>query len=359
MILEFDVFVIGPMGKEKDQAGEQDTPISAHIRNIKRALNKILPDVVPAGMKAEVRIPQDGRTDIVDFVFNKIDGAEMIVADISTLSPSVMYELAYAHALGTPVIIIDDEAMAESRGTPFYLQGAQIVRVRSFDEPDDEDRLGELAQRLRAVLKTFFNPSDDQNFALNPLTGFYSAPLVETAGAATIARGYFRNLVSPIIDANGLMAQPGQEEIKRYCMLVPSPALTVNDDLKRIGAITRAWNGGETLPETVWEFDFARRKRKVSAMFIDGVVYDYPRTVGSLENSPRLTRVTQTGQPGGGLVDPAVRLRARVRVTSKLVEYFVQTVRNEVARNQDRVFTDCYEELTLDQFAERLAPRAT
>lgn len=351
---EFDVFVIGPMGKEKDKGVEQNTPISRHIRNIKRALNKILPDIVPSGTRVDVRIPQDGRTDIVDFVFNKIDGAELIVADISTLSPSVMYELAYAHALGTPVIIIDDASMADERGTPFYLQGAQIIRVESFEEPDDEDQLGELAQKLRAVLKAFFNTQDDQNFALNPLTGFYSAPLVEAAGAATIARGYFRNLVSTVIDANGLMSLHSSQEIKGFALLIPSPQIAVNDDLKRIGAATTRWNKGEQLPETVWEFDFAGRKRKVSAMYIDGVIYDYPRTLGSLENSPRLTRVTQARQAGGGLVDPAIRLRARLRVTSKLVDYFVKTVRSEVLRNQDRVFSDSYEELTLDQFEQRL-----
>ncbi len=355
MIGEFDVFVIGPMGKNKDLGGEQDTPISEHIRHIRRALLKILPDVVPVGTKSDVRIPQDGRVDIVDFVFNKIDGAEMIVADISTLSPSVMYELAYAHALGTPVIIIDDEEMAQQRGTPFYLQGAQIIRVSSFEEPDDDDRLGELAQRLRAALKTYFNREDDQDFALNPLTGFYSAPLVEAAGAATIARGYFRNMVSPVIDATGLMSHPDKGEISKFCMLTPSPLISVNDDLKRVGQITSKWNKGAELQETVWKFNFAGRERKVSAMYIDGVVYDYPRTVGSLENSPRLTRVTQSRTVGGGVIDPEIRLRARMRVTSKLVEYFIQTVRNEVVRNQDRVFTDCYEELTLDAFEDRLS----
>jgi len=46
---------------------------------------------------------------ITDHIFSKIERSKMIIADISFLRPSVIYELAICHSMGRPTIIVKEK----------------------------------------------------------------------------------------------------------------------------------------------------------------------------------------------------------------------------------------------------------
>src|SRR5262245_36242345 len=117
------IFIIGPM----PAAGKA----CQNVPDIKQAIEKIL-----AALQAkhcEVSIPHEQYDDdIPTRVFHLIDVSDLIVADISTRSPSVMYELAFAHALGIPTVLIDYRENHDQRADPakpsiFYLKQASVL----------------------------------------------------------------------------------------------------------------------------------------------------------------------------------------------------------------------------------------
>src|SRR4051794_36552467 len=91
------ISVIGPMSN-------RGKPLQNTLR-IRNAIEKILeslPDV-----SYTVGAPQDTYSDhIPTGVFEAIDLSDLVVVDISARSPCVMYELAYAHALGVPTLVV-------------------------------------------------------------------------------------------------------------------------------------------------------------------------------------------------------------------------------------------------------------
>jgi len=122
---------------------------------------------------------------------------------------------------------------------------------------------------------------------------------VEAAGASAVGRGYYWNLIDPVINAGfGVIASHTNENLGKLKIVKPSENFVINEDLKRYGEIAARWNNGESLEEHEWNINYAGRSRGVKAYKIGNNIYDYPRTIGSLERSPRLRRVTGKKKPG-------------------------------------------------------------
>lgn len=345
---KFEIFIIGPMGEDKDNPEEESTPISKHVGNIKLALQSIRDDVAPSGEIIDIYAPTDGMSDIEAYVFNRIDSADLAIADITARSPSVMYELSFFHALGTPIIILDDKER-KKEDIPFYLKGANILRIKDFE-------VETLSEALRLRLLAFFNENNDQDFSENPIRKFYSAPLVEAAGASAVGRGYYWNLIDPVINAGfGVIASHTNENLGKLKIVKPSENFVINEDLKRYGEIAARWNNGESLEEHEWNINYAGRSRGVKAYKIGNNIYDYPRTIGSLERSPRLRRVTGKKKPGDAARVSEDRLAAaRERVSSQLVRYFLEVLDDEIHRNAKQIFEDRVEFISLDDFEKEI-----
>lgn len=344
----YEVFIIGPMGKDKDKLPSDDDiaeqpKLSEHIENLYSAAQDVLPLVVGDEIEVDVYSPHDGESDIETYVFNRIDSADLAIADITMRSPSVMYELAFFHALGTPVIVVDDGSVIDAK-RPFYLTGANILTVDNFT-------VEELKAKLEPRLRRFFDPEDDQDFSANPLSKFYRAPLVEAAGAAAVGRGYFYNMIMAILGADaGVVARYTEEAGTIFKVIKPSPSFTVNQDLKRFGEIAAKWNGGNKLEEQKWDISARGRERIVSAYKIESTIYDYPRTIGSLERSPRYNRAGAKRPGNKGVVSPERLQAARDRVAGQLVHFFQEYLDSEIETNSGMIFRDQLDFITLDEF---------
>lgn len=345
----FNVFVIGPMGREKDMPGEESTPISQHMQNIKSALLEVIPRYTK---NSRIYSPLDGGSHITDFVFAQIDDADLGVADITTRSPSVMYELAIFHALGIPVIVIDDGTVNENR-IPFYLKDVNILQVRDFS-------VSTLISELNNRIFMLFNDDDEQNFSLNPITGFYSAPLVEVSGADAVARGYFDNLIHPILNASGgVISKYSDLDISKFCVIRPSNNLHIQDDLRDFRKIASKAPQEEEREERVFSVRIGGYNRKVNVYLIGNTLYDYPRTIGMLANSPRFIRLTKskTGKP---ISNPELALRKRDRLAEKLIKYFFETISAITSSSEGRfLLVHQYNVISMEEFRDQVGSSAS
>lgn len=126
-------FVLMPFGPEWSQ------PVYELIRAATLGLD-ISP--IPACLRAD-EITAPGR--ITDQIVAGIAEADVIVADISGVNPNVMWELGFAHALGKPVVILNQDIDA----CPFDLHD---YRQTVYSYPPT----GELVARLSATLRSSF-----------------------------------------------------------------------------------------------------------------------------------------------------------------------------------------------------------
>lgn len=95
-------FVITPIGNETD-------PIRRHIDGIIEAV------IVPAlGSKYDVVVAHKITTPgpITKQVISEIYSADLVIANLTDRNPNVMYELAFRHSLGKPVIMIAEAGTA-------------------------------------------------------------------------------------------------------------------------------------------------------------------------------------------------------------------------------------------------------
>lgn len=336
----FNVFVIGPMGSDKDLMGEASTPISRHMQNIKASLENIIPKHVS---NSSIFSPLDGGSSITDFVFEHIDSADLAIADITTRSPSVMYELAYFHALGTPVIVIDDGSLSGNNSIPFYLKDSNILTVPDFD-------IGSLIEALGERIGKFFDNKSDQNFDLNPITKFYSAPLVEVSGADAVSRGYFNNFIHPVINIHsGIISTYKRLNIKELCIIRPSNEFDIQNDIKDFRQIASSAQNKKERVEKKFNVKISGEPRGVTAYLINNVIYDYPRTIGMLSLSPRVIRLsTMINKKNRESKD-----RMKLRITEKLIDYFFDSIQIIIHGRESNDFRkNSYRVISMEEFNE-------
>jgi hypothetical protein len=107
----------------------------------------IKPAVNAVGGEA-VRIDQVMHaSDAVSATWGAIEQASVVVADVSTSEPDVLYELGLAHAMGKPALQI---CSSEYRGLPFMIRNRETLLYQ----------LGQtylLAERLKVYLRTIID----------------------------------------------------------------------------------------------------------------------------------------------------------------------------------------------------------
>jgi hypothetical protein len=141
-------FVIMPIS---DASGYE----SGHFSRVYEYLLK--PSIEAAGFEA-VRADDEIKTDyIVTGIIKKIVESEMILCDISTKNPNVLYELGIRHAFGKPVAIIKDKETEKI----FDIQG---LRYHEYNESLRIDTVKNDVEKIKEIiLKTYKGKEDDFN----------------------------------------------------------------------------------------------------------------------------------------------------------------------------------------------------
>ena len=111
------VFVVMPFAKKFDDV---------YIIGIREVAERL-------GLVVERADDIEHNNQILEVIQQKIRDYELIVADISTQNPNVFYEVGYAHAAGTPTILVSSD-----RRPPFDLQSFNQIFYDSLVDLRDK-----------------------------------------------------------------------------------------------------------------------------------------------------------------------------------------------------------------------------
>ena len=220
------IFIIGPMHESEDRSGLSYTD---HTENIKRAAEIVLRELVQSNPDrmpfCEVIAPPDSAGDIVQAVFPHIFHCDIAIADISSGSANVYYELAILHSLGIPVVLL-----TEGRHADFYMLHNNVVNLASFE-------VEAIAEGLRGkrgsghLEQIILEPNEAQRS--NPITRFLNRiPLVHFSAVSGIANGQFANFIYWVVKKDGVLTQ--LRSYKSLILVRPTRVLSVDEDVRRL-----------------------------------------------------------------------------------------------------------------------------
>lgn len=222
-------------------------------------------------------------------VFDAIDDSDLVIADLSGNRPRVIYELAFAHALGIRTIVASIPQKAS-----FYFSHIRFAEVEIRDEKLSSPVLNGLIDRwLKDKNKRFDSP--------NPLTNFYGAPLPDISAATGLAAGFYENFARPILSSGKIVERmpDGSEEVRELKGFI---VLNPEGFNRRINTIEKnLWDvlSGE-FPDEVKRGKQdelviqTNEGERIPHFLVKDYVIDIPRTMFSLALSPRLKRTNRS-----------------------------------------------------------------
>lgn len=236
-----------------------------------------------------------GPGDIPTNVFDAIDECDLVVADLSGQRPAVVYEVAFAHALGIRTILV-----REGEEDTFYLRQ---IRTATLDFAGNAEQVSDLSPYLREWLLT----RDKRFNSPNPMTSFYGAPLPDISAAAGLATGYFDSFLRPVLAPSAVIVRPGAPDAPVRGVLVLKPSdfsVRIQQLAEELGAALTAADPplplargmGPGAAVGVRTDSGPRPPFYVAA----GWVIDVPRTVLTLEMSRRMVRGSSAAAAGPG-----------------------------------------------------------
>ena len=152
----------------------------------------ILESIEPGGFTVSTpSFPKIGN--VMDQVIQACDRAPLVVANLTGNNPNVLYEMAVLDAMGRACVPvkIGDDADVEKDKVPF-----DRAAYRAFVIPREKKAaIAALTGPIEDVLTRHAKGIPYQN----PLTDYFGVPLSAFSSAFGLARGYFRNLVKPVV----------------------------------------------------------------------------------------------------------------------------------------------------------------
>lgn len=323
------ILVLGPMVQTDDRGTVVQESRTVEIRKVIEGIVDEIKQEHPA-LKAEVKPPEKALTpNIIRGVLDAIEGADLIVIDLTGGRPNVAYEAGIVHALGLPHILV-----TKDRQPPFYFGHVQHIALLDASggyRPDDD-----VHKRLRDRVKEFLVPDAStsvMNFTDNELTQYYELPVVDVAGPSGLAAGYYRNAVRRFVRQGGFLdvetdvtyrtssMGPGSPEANVTCRLTvrhmiavrPSGGLADTHDADRAALTETLRKHGlrakdVTIPKRTGDTQDMRNfggqllaypgAESDPVEFVEpGILIDIPTTLYALQYSPRVLRLNKSRAP--------------------------------------------------------------
>lgn len=346
----FDIFVGGPMGNRRDDGA--GLTFSDHLPNIIQATRILHQEVVDSGLAAPGIVLLDPTVEgigrITHRVFSMIDRAEIGIFDVSSASPSTMYELTLMHALGKDVIPIAFETpkVPEARTLPYYLRDDYSILLNSF-------HIAEIAKNLRPKLRQAMGIDQiPAQTRLNPITDFYGMPLLDVSATTGLATGYFVNFIQYLIKESNTVFH-NCHDLDKLVILVPEHLDDVGgmrkafaDELRKLGMSIEPIDSksGRLVPAE------EQVRGQIILDRVANYIVDIPAPLKSQKSSPRYTKLLKDFQEAKGDMIREAELRL-ARLERAMIDRFFQVLLtlsrgNEFSR--DRMKFMSMEELLSD-----------
>lgn len=183
------VFVIGPHDERKySMIGKViRRSFAASAKEGKSRFNDLI-----------VKFPTDNQIsdEFNDWIFGQIDTSDLVVADISEFNPNVVYEIAFAHSVGIPVIYYRTIGLFRKLFTKdriFHYFGSAMLNSLTYRELRNEGT-EQLRERIRAGFEGKLVASS------TVMSSYYGGvPPIDSEFARGLAQTYYRNFLSHIL----------------------------------------------------------------------------------------------------------------------------------------------------------------
>jgi len=244
-----------------------------HLDRLKWLATEVLPEIL--GEDYSVFTPDVSELgNIMHHVIRSCDRADLVVADTTGNNPNVLYEMAILDAMGRaciPVKFKIDEkpdAMVFDRAQYRYFQLQQEKASAQAE--------------LKKVIESVRKQRDAGELFSNPITDYFNDPLNSLASARGLARGYFRNLVTPLLRGK-VMSGPdfavGKTELQVQTLLPTRLRQATREAVEKVfkqGRIKSIVVGapGREIPAYIWTNHQAANG--------DPIIVDVPTTMASL-----------------------------------------------------------------------------
>jgi hypothetical protein len=170
-------FVIGPMGE-------------GHLERLKWLAKEVVQPILGDGYA--VFTPDVNLLgNIMHHVIRSCDRADLVVADITGNNPNVLYEMAILDAMGRACVPVKFKIDDKVDAMPF-----DRAQYRYFEL---EQEKSSAQAKLKAVIEQVQVQRESGELFSNPITDYFDNPLNSLASARGLARGYFRNFVTPCL----------------------------------------------------------------------------------------------------------------------------------------------------------------
>lgn len=214
-------FVIGPMNA-------RHMPILAWL-----ATEVLGPILEPKGFTVNTPdIAEIGN--IMHHIIRDSDRAQLVVADTTGNNPNVLYEMAVLDAMGRPCIPVKVVGIEEEHKDLMPFDRAQY-RFFTIDQNEPD----KAREKMRKVIENVLKKYEAGDMFANPLTDYFGVPLSSFSSAYGLARGYYNNLLRPVVDGilNGkiLDGPPGLAEAKRLHIDCVIPASLEDATRRAVG----------------------------------------------------------------------------------------------------------------------------
>lgn len=285
-------------------------------------------------------------------VFDAIDDCDLIIADLTDVRPAVIYEVAFAHALGIWTILLSSDADNSSARPPRRTWSSRARRrgpSAADSNPEFESMFylrpyrhaavnfaleDILSQEFKNALDTWLDERNKRFDSSNPFTDFYGAPIPDISAASGLANGYHENFLRRVLAPNSRLVDlsDGSESkgrpISGVLVVKPENLQSLPNLIKFTANVVRGnfdegvqVAEGESAEVYVDTKGFGKR----TCMFVvDSWLIDVPRTAFTLERSPRLKRVASRS---GSTTVAAADQPAPDHLTSVLISRFFEVLK--------------------------------
>ncbi|WP_171231030.1 STING domain-containing protein [Ruegeria sp. HKCCA6707] len=217
------IFVVGPHEPERYRA------IKLYVeRFVSRAQGEHEVDVV-----TPIDNPTTDRFN--DWIFGQIDTCDLIIADMTGFNPNVVYEVAFAHTLGTPCIYLQfgqdesdrETALQISHYFKFSLM-AEADEASLYSEIDAADLETGRVDSLDRSLSLFLNESSISGETI--ISEYYGAFPADAEFMRGLAESYYRNYLGFILEAR----PPEEFKDLDFKIVVPDTFEVTDADINRV-----------------------------------------------------------------------------------------------------------------------------
>lgn len=341
--MEWRIFFIGPM--PSGDSSHFDKMVAAVVKQLQKNHYEVLEDAehrLSGGTAVNslvLTLDTDRGTDkvtlvkphdlfssssISDDVFDAIDDCDLVIADLTDSRPAVVYEVAFAHALGIWTILLSPNA-GNSFESMFYLSPYHHAGV-NFALEDI------LSQEFGKALDTWLAERDKRFASSNPFTDFYGAPIPDISAASGLANGYCENFLRRVLAPNARLvdlsdgSEPKRRPISGVLVVKPNNLHSLPDLVDFTGDVLReSFNKRFKVGERGKVYvDTKEYGPRTCDFIVDSWLIDVPRTVLSLNHSPRLERVASRN---GSTTVVAAHEPAQDRLSGVLISRFLEGVK--------------------------------